>query len=446
MNEKDFLPRQSKILLPPTNPRAGFLDSIFFEEIKPVNTIPKKKEKEEQKLLEELKDMLKCCICQDYLDDPVYDPICPHYECKKCLEKYFKKNRAKILPCPLCKRRIRKDHLVQLPIVNSIKEIVDGAKNNEILNYNAEEIENCSKHPNNKVFFLCLDCKLKMCPICEAERVKHEQKNHHVVNYERFVKLFYILKKNFEPIKKYISEKKNYINEYKNIISLMEEQKNVYIDLFNVLSKNIENSYKENQNKMNKYIADNIQIIGNLTNFMKNIKDHIGGQIKEKYNDIENLKDIEEEIKNRVSNLKLEIIDANQIVEMKKQIINKIISNKIKDYYFNFNKNDLLQNEDLCVDVEENKIYTFGVYLSKDKKNVIPYLDIKKIINNKINNTAYVVSLEYGNMKKKIYLERIDNNKYYSYENSIPFEDLFKNEKTIDIKLSILFLDLKEKV
>ena len=102
--------------------------------------------------------------------------------------------------------------------------------------------------------------------------------------------------------------------------------------------------------------------------------------------------------------------------------------------------------EDLCVDVEENKIYTFGVYLSKDKKNVIPYLDIKKIINNKINNTAYVVSLEYGNMKKKIYLERIDNNKYYSYENSIPFEDLFKNEKTIDIKLSILFLDLKEKV
>ena len=447
--ENDFLPTQSILLQPQKKPRTNFLDSIVFEEIKPVNnTIPKNKEKEDQKILEDLKDILRCCICQDYLDDPVYDPICPHYECKKCLDTYFQKNRARVLPCPLCKRKIRKDHLIKLPLVKSIKEIISGAKNNELLNYDVDNIENCSRHPKNKVFYLCLDCKLKMCPICDEEKRKHEEKNHHIVNYERFIKLFYILKNNFEPIKNYISEKQKYINEYKNMIKLMEEQKKSYIDLFNDLSKNIENLYKENQNKMNKYIAENIQIIGNLTNFMKNIKVHISGQIKEKYNEIENLDEIEEEIKNRISKLKLEIIDEKEIADMKHQIINKGISYKTKDYYFNFNKDDLIKNEDLCVDVEENNIYTFGVYLAKDKKNVIPYLDIKKMINNKLNNTAYGVSVEYGNMKtkKKIYLERVENDKYYSYENTIPIDELFQNEMMIDIKLTILYLDLKERV
>ena len=70
------------------------------------------------------------------------------------------------------------------------------------------------------------------------------------------------------------------------------------------------------------------------------------------------------------------------------------------------------------------------------------------MINNKLNNTAYGVSVEYGNMKtkKKIYLERVDNDKYYSYENTIPIDELFQNEMMIDIKLTILYLDLKERV
>ena len=123
MSEKYFFPRQS-LLFQPQKKTRNFLDSIVFEEIKPVKTIPKHKEKEEHKLLEELQGILRCCICQDYLDDPVYDPICQYYECKKCLDEYFQKNRARILPCPLCKRKIRKANLIKLPIVKSIKTLL----------------------------------------------------------------------------------------------------------------------------------------------------------------------------------------------------------------------------------------------------------------------------------------------------------------------------------
>ena len=177
---------------------------------------------------------------------------------------------------------------------------------------------------------------------------------------------------------------------------------------------------------------------------MENIKFHISSQIKEKYNEIGNLEEIEEQIKNRISKLKLDKIDEKEILEMKKLIINKDISYKTKDYYFNFNKDDLLKNKDLNIDVENNNKYIFGVYLSKDKKEVLPYLEINKVINNKKNNTAYGVCIEYGKMKKKLYLERDDTEKSYIYENNISFEELCENENVIDITLTILFLDLKE--
>lgn len=158
---------------------------------------------------------------------------------------------------------------------------------------------------------------------------------------------------------------------------------------------------KENQNKINKMIADNIQIIANLTNFMKNIKMFISGQIKVKYNDFENLEEFEEEIKNKIANLKLKKIDDKEILELKKQIQNKIVSFDNKEYNFNFNKNDLLEGGNLSFSFEGDIKYTFGVYLSQDKNYVIPYLGINKIQNNLINNSSYAVFIEYGNLKKK---------------------------------------------
>ena len=382
----NFLPSESILLKPQKNDRINFFDSqVFFKEIKPENTTGIK-EKEDEKLLDGLNEILKCPICYNYLEDPVYDPNCSHYGCKKCLYKYFDVLKAKRAPCPQCRTIINKEHLIKLPIVKSIRDIINESKNNELLNYNGNENEKCSKHTDNEVFFLCLDCKLKMCPVCDEERRNHEQKNHHIVNYKRYIKLFYIMRNNFEPLKNYISEKQRYINEYKNIIVLMEQQKRTYLELLNDFSRNIETLYNENQNKVNKMIADNIQIIANITNFMKNIKLLISGQIKEKYNDFENLEEFEKEVKYKIGNLKLKKVDEKEILELKKQVQNKVVSIDNKSYNFSFNKNDLLQGENLGFSFQGDIKYIFGVYLSQDKNYVIPNLDINKKQNNLLNN------------------------------------------------------------
>lgn len=241
MNKKCFLPTESILLKTQKNNKTNYFDSlIFFKDIKPFNALQKNKEKQDEKLLDDLKEILKCPICLSYLEDPVYDPKCSHYGCKKCLYEYFDINKTKIIRCPQCRGIINKDNLIELPIIKSIKEIINNSKNTEILDFNNDEDEKCYKHTDNEVFFLCLDCKLKMCPICDEERRKHEQKNHHIVNFKRYIKLFYILNNNFKPLKKFISEKQKTINEYKYIIALMEQQKQTYLDLFNEFSKNIE--------------------------------------------------------------------------------------------------------------------------------------------------------------------------------------------------------------
>ena len=115
-----------------------------------------------------------------YPCSPVYDPICPHYACKKCLDNYFAAKKSNIIPCPLCRKKIRKNHLIKLPLLDSIKELIKGVKNKEDINYDIEDnIGKCSKHQNNKILYICMDCRVKMCQNCDKEKEKHESQNHH---------------------------------------------------------------------------------------------------------------------------------------------------------------------------------------------------------------------------------------------------------------------------
>ena len=96
----------------------------------------------------------------------------------------FSKKNSNIVRCPLCRRLIKKKNLIKIPIVESIKEILKGVKNSKIEDNNINIEEKCKVHPNNKIFYICLDCQIKMCPICNEEMKKH--KNHQLVNYERY--------------------------------------------------------------------------------------------------------------------------------------------------------------------------------------------------------------------------------------------------------------------
>ena len=101
------------------------------------------------------------------LENPLNDPICPHYACKTCLDHYFASKGENIVPCPLCRRRIRKKNLVKVPLIEKVQNIIKASKDSYDIGF---EIENCDKHPNNKFFYICVDCSNEIgsskCYVC----------------------------------------------------------------------------------------------------------------------------------------------------------------------------------------------------------------------------------------------------------------------------------------
>lgn len=185
--------------------------------------------------------------------------------------------------------------------------------------------------------------------------------------------------------------------------------------------------------------------IAKLKNFMINIKSYISQQFKEKYDEINNLDLIDKEIKERIGKLNLKEFDKVDFTEIKKKYFKTLYSN-IKSQTFTLNKAELIKESNICCKVDESGIYsyyTFGIGLSKNKKEFIIYLDINKYINNKINESSYVVCIEFGQEKKRLYLELYPDEKYYSFENSIYIDEIFENNQNIaDIKLIILHLSI----
>ena len=167
---------------------------------------------------------------------------------------------------------------MKIPIAESIKGILKDVKNNRMENNNLKVDEKCVAHPNNKVFYICLDCQIKMCPICNEEKKKHE--NHHQANYERYVKLFNFIQTSFTGIKQNIAEREENIKEYKDLYILLEQQKNAYLECLNDMSLKIQKIYKKNQENINKIIGESMEKIAQYRNFMSNIKSHISSQFK----------------------------------------------------------------------------------------------------------------------------------------------------------------------
>ena len=303
------LPTESILLLPGNNNRKNYFQSQIFKELQKNENNDNKGQKE--KLIKDLEDILMCCICYQYLDNPVSDPTsCPHYACKACFDQYFEKKKSNTVPCPICRATIRKRNLIKIPIVESIKELLRDVQNSGKDEDNISIDEKCKAHSKNPVFFICLDCKIKMCAVCDEERKKHEK--HHLVNYERYVKLFNYIQKSFAGIKQNITERERMIKEFRELIVLSEKQKKAYLQCLSDFSSKIQNYYQRNLEKMNQMIAENMQIIAKYRNFISNLKSHISSQFKTSYDDIENIEDIEGQIKQRVDKLKIKQIDNNE--------------------------------------------------------------------------------------------------------------------------------------
>ena len=96
-NNNINLPSESILLLPNKRRRINYFDSQVFQELQKKNV----NENDESKvqLVRDLEDILLCCICLQYLDNPVNDPTCcSHYACKGCFDKYFQNQNSNIAP------------------------------------------------------------------------------------------------------------------------------------------------------------------------------------------------------------------------------------------------------------------------------------------------------------------------------------------------------------
>lgn len=428
-------------LIPSNNNRPNYFESqIFYNEIDIQNFNNEKTNKS----VEQITNLLLCSICNHYLEDPMYDPsCCEHYACKKCLEKSFKKKF--IIKCPKCRRNIRKKDLKSVPGFESIKSIINDLRNSKFDNYfeNAEEM--CDAHPNNQIFCICLDCRKKMCPICNNDKEKHN--GHHIVNYERYKKLFIFFQENFVDIKKIINQKNDIIKEYQELNILLDQQLNGYYSLFNDILNKIKTIYEQNMNKINNIISNSMKEVANLRNFMQNIKGDISSRFKDTYDDIENFDNIKQEIKQKIDSLNLKgiNINKNEVIEMKKKCNKKIIDLPKKEIMITLNKNILMNNLSLQANIDKDGNETFGAKISEDKKEILFFLDIKKVIKNELNEGAYISYIEYGNNKKIEYLEPHEiNQDYYSFEKILPIEQIFNNnENKISIKMTINYLTIK---
>ena len=279
-----------------------------------------------------------------------------------------------------------------------------------------------------------------MCPICHEEKKNHE--NHRVVNYERYINLFEFFQKNFTFIKETIAEKEQMIKGSNKLYSILEQQKQAYINFLESLSKDIKKIYSQNQEKINQGIAKSMQIIAKLRNFMLNTKKHVSKQFKNGYNDIDNLEEIKEEIKKRIEKLKIkELKNENfNLKDFNTMNLEGIIK---KNFIIRVNKNDLLKNQNLVYKCE-NANYSFGILKNeKDPEIITLYLDINKIINNKPNYSSYIAQVEFYN--KKYYLLPYEiNAKLYSFEKTIPIKELF-GDKAINSSINLTFFTLSLK-
>ena len=195
---------------------------------------------------------------------------------------------------------------------------------------------------------------------------------------------------------------------------------------------------------MNKIIDENMQIIAKLREFMLTVKTHISSQFRRSYDDIENLEELEDEIKERIRKLKLKEIKKKEYDIVKQNSIQKIYIVSSKASKFSFNREEFLDNRFIKWTFNEG-IYIFGLELSEDKRVVNAYLDVKKIINGKINNSSYIVFIEYGNKHKILFLESTAiEEDFYSYEKNFNIEELDDiKDDDYEIVLNILSISLK---
>ena len=226
----------------------------------------------EENIGTEIKDTVKCYICFDKITKPKMCPHCHRIACEQCLKNWF--INLKKTKCGFCRENTDIQHMISVPFMDAIVNFVDKYfnKNNDISNKNGdgELLEYCPEHPNEMLYYYCLDCGKAYCKTCFVffgeEKDKHVR--HSIIEYDKYKNMsFPLLKKNTdklekniqhveENIKRCLAYKSSYEHERKagnKFIKNLQIQFNAKIDeIINIIDEKIK-KLREYINEYNKY-------------------------------------------------------------------------------------------------------------------------------------------------------------------------------------------------
>jgi len=295
------------------------------------------------------------------------DIICP--KCKEICKYEIRDYRIKLYGC-------KKEH-----IVNNIK--LDEYMNTQNIDLSKIKCDQCNSQTKlntfNNVFYICLDCKKNLCPLC---RFKHDNK-HRIINYDD---KNYICYKHNEKFRNYCKDCNM------NICSLcIKEHTNHMILPYWNMFINIEN------------IRRNINILKEVIKTFKTNSEIIITKIKKIMDNMDIFYRINNDFLNKYKENHISYQTLNNLIEINRSITNEIDNIRYK-YNFGYNLNQLLY---LYTEMNDKNLEIDLNYKPKeDNKNKVRIFG-KNFVSNNMQKCKILYNGNEYDLKE--YLEDIDN-------------------------------------
>ena len=377
-----------------------------------------KNDQEKNKIIIEVKDLVKCYICLGQIKNPKMCRLCYKLACGDCIRQWMTENQK----CGYCRRMITIFDIIDVPFMKNIPQLIIYNENleekkeiledkNKILNkkLNAKK---CNKH-NEKILYYCFKCNQKLCGKCTSF-TNEESKihiGHKIFEYSEVEKSQYNeIINQIDIVKEQKKDLDNKIKEYEDVQKYNEFKFEKEKKLLDKIFKEIESRYKEKSskilekkskiNKINKKIEEKCEVIG---------KDLIKIESLDKMVDNLNIDEIKKEFKN-LKEAEYKIKEKNDINLKDNALI------EFKSFIYNFESNkiyeSLMKEKDLKIKIDTPLPITILLEIIREDLLLINFpvstyiIEEKdKILNKKINlytflqinNTKYV---EFKKVKK----------------------------------------------